>query len=166
MALPSMLKSLPDMERGITRIFHRTANPAEFVQVLQALVNIAPQLGMQVSKMIAYQKCACFMKTCLPRMCATALLCAVLNTPYARFCLPTFMWTSQCSTRCLTQVIGLRGRRPRACRAIIGWGTTGLHIEHTQLHREPPLPLPPPFLAYPPYPFLPYLSAQAVFHVS
>ena len=49
MALPSMLKGLPDMERGITRIFHRTANPAEFVQVLQALVNIAPQLGMQVS---------------------------------------------------------------------------------------------------------------------
>ena len=49
MALPSMLKGLPDMERGITRIFHRTANPAEFVQVLQALVNIAPQLGVQVS---------------------------------------------------------------------------------------------------------------------
>lgn len=48
MALPSMLKGLPDMERGITRIFHRTANPAEFVQVLQALVNIAPQLGVQV----------------------------------------------------------------------------------------------------------------------
>lgn len=49
MALPSLLKGLPDMERGITRIFHRTANPAEFVQVLQALVNIAPQLGVQVS---------------------------------------------------------------------------------------------------------------------
>ncbi|KAL3139906.1 hypothetical protein ABBQ38_004198 [Trebouxia sp. C0009 RCD-2024] len=49
MALPSMLKGLPDMERGITRIFHRTANPAEFVQVLQALVNIAPQLGVQVA---------------------------------------------------------------------------------------------------------------------
>ncbi len=49
MALPSLLKGLPDMERGITRIFHRTANPAEFVQVLQALVNIAPQLGIQVS---------------------------------------------------------------------------------------------------------------------
>lgn len=54
MALPSMLKGLPDMERGITRIFHRTANPAEFVQVLQALVNIAPQLGMQVSKIAAF----------------------------------------------------------------------------------------------------------------
>ena len=49
MALPSLLKGLPDMERGITRIFHRTANPAEFVQVLQALVNIAPQLGVQVT---------------------------------------------------------------------------------------------------------------------
>ncbi len=49
MALPSLLKGLPDMERGITRIFHRTANPAEFVQVLQALVNIAPKLGVQVS---------------------------------------------------------------------------------------------------------------------
>lgn len=48
MALPSMLKGLPDMERGITRIFHRTANPAEFVQVLQALVQVAPQLGLQV----------------------------------------------------------------------------------------------------------------------
>ena len=55
MALPSMLKGLPDMERGITRIFHRTANPAEFVQVLQALVNIAPQLGMQVSMLVALQ---------------------------------------------------------------------------------------------------------------
>lgn len=49
MALPSLLKGLPDMERGITRIFHCTANPAEFVQVLQALVNIAPKLGVQVS---------------------------------------------------------------------------------------------------------------------
>ncbi len=49
MALPGFLKGLPDMERGITRIFHRTANPAEFVQVLQALVNIAPKLGVQVS---------------------------------------------------------------------------------------------------------------------
>ena len=48
MALPSLLKGLPDMERGITRIFHRTANPAEFVQVVQALVNIAPHLGVQV----------------------------------------------------------------------------------------------------------------------
>lgn len=48
MALPSMLKGLPDMERGITRIFHRTANPAEFVEVLQALVQVAPQLGLQV----------------------------------------------------------------------------------------------------------------------
>ena len=48
MALPSMLKGLPDMERGVTRIFHRTANPAEFVQVLQALVQVAPQLGLQV----------------------------------------------------------------------------------------------------------------------
>ena len=55
MALPSMLKGLPDMERGITRIFHRTADPAEFVQVLQALVNIAPQLGMQVSRLNALQ---------------------------------------------------------------------------------------------------------------
>lgn len=55
MALPSMLKGLPDMERGITRIFHRTADPAEFVQVLQALVNIAPQLGMQVSRLHALQ---------------------------------------------------------------------------------------------------------------
>lgn len=53
MALPSMLKGLPDMERGITRIFHRTANPAEFVQVLQALVSIAPQLGVQVSMLLA-----------------------------------------------------------------------------------------------------------------
>ena len=52
MALPSLLKGLPDMERGITRIFHRTANPAEFVQVLQALVNIAPKLGVQVSCML------------------------------------------------------------------------------------------------------------------
>lgn len=49
MALPSMLKGLPDMERGITRIFHRTANPAEFAQVLHALVQVAPQLGLQVS---------------------------------------------------------------------------------------------------------------------
>ena len=56
MALPSLLKGLPDMERGITRIFHRTANPAEFVQVLQALVNIAPQLGTQVSWLQAWQR--------------------------------------------------------------------------------------------------------------
>ena len=55
MALPSMLKGLPDMERGITRIFHRTANPVEFVQVLQALANIAPQLGIQVSTSVTPQ---------------------------------------------------------------------------------------------------------------
>lgn len=61
MALPSMLKGLPDMERGITRIFHRTANPAEFVQVLQALVNIAPQLGLQV--------------TIIPFQCSKAIHC-------------------------------------------------------------------------------------------
>lgn len=54
MALPSMLKGLPDMERGITRIFHRTANPAEFVQVLHALVQVAPELGLQVSIALTY----------------------------------------------------------------------------------------------------------------
>lgn len=86
MALPSMLKGLPDMERGITRIFHRTANPAEFVQVLQALVNIAPQLGMQVSKIVAYIKCGCLMKKeRMPTMyVCNSSACAVLNTHYAR----------------------------------------------------------------------------------
>ena len=54
MALPSMLKGLPDMERGMTRIFHRTANPAEFAQVLHALVQVAPQLGLQVSFAFVY----------------------------------------------------------------------------------------------------------------
>lgn len=38
------LKKIPDVERGITRIFHRTATAAEFVSVIQALVMAVRQL--------------------------------------------------------------------------------------------------------------------------
>ena len=48
-ALPRLLAKLPDLERGITRILHRTANPAEFVTVVTSLSKIAAQLGLQVS---------------------------------------------------------------------------------------------------------------------
>ena len=48
-ALPRLLAKLPDLERGITRILHRTANPAEFVTVVTSLSRIATQLGLQVS---------------------------------------------------------------------------------------------------------------------
>ncbi|GBG59433.1 hypothetical protein CBR_g38458 [Chara braunii] len=37
----STLKRSPDLERGITRIFHRTATPAEFVSVIQVLSSAA-----------------------------------------------------------------------------------------------------------------------------
>lgn len=88
MALPSMLKGLPDMERGITRIFHCTANPAEFAQVLHALVQVAPQLGMQVSFCLCCSDALCLAKhACFVRMGAcmlkhvTSLFCVHAQTP-------------------------------------------------------------------------------------
>jgi hypothetical protein len=39
-SLPEVLRRLPDLERGITRIFHRTASPSELVVVLQALSKV------------------------------------------------------------------------------------------------------------------------------
>ena len=41
-----MLAKLPDVERGITRILHRTAAPAEFVATIQALLGVGPALKL------------------------------------------------------------------------------------------------------------------------
>jgi hypothetical protein len=38
--LPELLCKLPDLERGVTRVFHRTAAPAEFVVVLHTLSQV------------------------------------------------------------------------------------------------------------------------------
>ncbi len=38
--LPELLRKLPDLERGVTRVFHRTAAPAEFVVVLHMLSQV------------------------------------------------------------------------------------------------------------------------------
>jgi DNA mismatch repair protein MSH3 len=42
---------MPDVERGITRLFHRTATPSEFVSVVQALLQVSRRLShVPVSK--------------------------------------------------------------------------------------------------------------------
>jgi hypothetical protein len=43
------LGGLPDLERGITRVFHRTVSPAEFATVMRALSSIRATLGFWVS---------------------------------------------------------------------------------------------------------------------
>ena len=45
-ALPALLSRLPDVERGITRILHRTASPAEFVTTLRALAGVGAMLRL------------------------------------------------------------------------------------------------------------------------
>ncbi len=45
-ALPGLLSRLPDVERGITRILHRTASPAEFVTTLRALAGVGAALRL------------------------------------------------------------------------------------------------------------------------
>ena len=46
--LGEALRGLPDLERGITRLLHRTASPSEFLTVLQALSSLAQRLQVQV----------------------------------------------------------------------------------------------------------------------
>ena len=51
MPLPGLAKALgglPDLERGIARLLHRTANPAEFLATLQALAGLRKRLAIQV----------------------------------------------------------------------------------------------------------------------
>ena len=45
-ALPALLSRLPDVERGITRILHRTASPAEFVTTVRALAGVGAALRL------------------------------------------------------------------------------------------------------------------------
>ena len=45
-ALPALLSRLPDVERGITRILHRTASPAEFVTTMRALAGVGSALRL------------------------------------------------------------------------------------------------------------------------
>lgn len=42
------LASLPDLERGVTRILHKTASPAELLTFLQAFSTLSSKLKMQV----------------------------------------------------------------------------------------------------------------------
>lgn len=46
--LRKCLSGLPDLERGITRILHKTASPAELLQTLRAFANLA-SLNLQVT---------------------------------------------------------------------------------------------------------------------
>ena len=43
--LPSLLARLPDLERGVTRLLHRTAGPSELVSTVQALTRVRDKLG-------------------------------------------------------------------------------------------------------------------------
>lgn len=45
-ALPALLSGLPDVERGITRILHRTASPSEFVTTMRALAGVGATLRL------------------------------------------------------------------------------------------------------------------------
>ena len=47
-SLGQALQGLPDLERGITRLLHRTASPSEFLTVLLALSSLAQRLKVQV----------------------------------------------------------------------------------------------------------------------
>ncbi len=49
LSINKTLRGLPDLERGITRILHRTAAPAEFVTILRALASIAANCQLQAS---------------------------------------------------------------------------------------------------------------------
>ena len=42
------LGRLPDLERGVTRMLHRTASPSELLQTLKAFSTLAADLGVQV----------------------------------------------------------------------------------------------------------------------
>eukprot|EP00873_Tetraselmis_striata_P036058 jgi/Tetstr1/456322/TSEL_004102.t1 len=44
--LPAILKGLPDLEAGVTRMLHRTASPAEAVRVLRAFTGLPESLGL------------------------------------------------------------------------------------------------------------------------
>ena len=46
--LRRVLTSLPDLERGVTRILHKTASPAELLTFLQAFSSLSSKLKMQV----------------------------------------------------------------------------------------------------------------------
>eukprot|EP00884_Botryococcus_braunii_P017424 jgi/Botrbrau1/4365/Bobra.105_2s0012.1 len=46
-SLKLALRGLPDLERGITRIFHRTVSPGEFATIMRALSSVRPSLGIQ-----------------------------------------------------------------------------------------------------------------------
>ena len=41
MRLPNALKGLPDLERGLMRILHRTSHPAELAGTLQVLMHVS-----------------------------------------------------------------------------------------------------------------------------
>ena len=44
------MSGLPDLERGVTRILHRTAAPSELLTNLQALSTLAADLSVRVSR--------------------------------------------------------------------------------------------------------------------
>lgn len=46
--LRRVLSNLPDLERGLTRILHKTASPAELLSCLQAFAGLTSGLGTQV----------------------------------------------------------------------------------------------------------------------
>ncbi len=48
LALPSFLRKLPDIERALARMLHRTASPSEAVTALLALKRVAEGLGLPV----------------------------------------------------------------------------------------------------------------------
>ena len=44
--LRTALKKLPDLERGVTRAYHRTSRPSEFAALLQQFVRLPQALGV------------------------------------------------------------------------------------------------------------------------
>ncbi|KAK9814927.1 hypothetical protein WJX73_002195 [Symbiochloris irregularis] len=49
-SLGEALKGIPDLERGIMRLVHRTASPSEFLTVLQALASLPMRLRVEVEE--------------------------------------------------------------------------------------------------------------------
>ena len=46
--LRKVLAGLPDLERGVTRILHKTASPSELLTILKAFASLASLLKLQV----------------------------------------------------------------------------------------------------------------------
>ncbi|XP_074282141.1 DNA mismatch repair protein MSH3 isoform X1 [Silene latifolia] len=80
--LSSVLSTLgqsPDIQRGITRIFHKTATPSEFIAVVQAILTAAKQLQQLESRAVS----SALLRNVIQTACSANLIsyCTKLLSP-------------------------------------------------------------------------------------